>query len=257
MEINNDDLFHLALAVNDLDIKPLFELCCAKIARMTKDKTMQNKNLEAITCFLTGEGRGIVLKNIMMCMCENTANLLTGLIVRIKEHERLTAVSTAERQRASELLAQIEAERRRFAELQAQIGVEQHTSSQFKEGLTDEATSETLCKCEVQKLLNEKAAKVSDKTNRQSHLEVSNYYQEAKLMDSCNALDAGKNSVDKLRNELAVLRKEMERMQALCSEVRNEVEEKINALRNEMAALRYEMEYLREQLKEKSKRRES
>lgn len=39
IEKDNDTLFNLTLAANYMDIRPLLDLCCAKIASMIKDKT--------------------------------------------------------------------------------------------------------------------------------------------------------------------------------------------------------------------------
>ena len=55
--MNNDNLFHLTLAANYLDIKPLLDLCSAKIASMIKDKTVEQirVNLDIVNDFTPEE----------------------------------------------------------------------------------------------------------------------------------------------------------------------------------------------------------
>lgn len=57
VEMNNDNLFHLTLAANYLDIKPLLDLCSAKIASMIKDKTVEQirVNLDIVNDFTPEE----------------------------------------------------------------------------------------------------------------------------------------------------------------------------------------------------------
>lgn len=53
VEMNNDDLFNLTLAANYMDIKPLLDLCSAKIASLIKDKTVEQirVNLDIVNDF--------------------------------------------------------------------------------------------------------------------------------------------------------------------------------------------------------------
>ena len=39
LNLDHDSVFHLTLAANYLDIRPLLDLCCAKIASLIKGKT--------------------------------------------------------------------------------------------------------------------------------------------------------------------------------------------------------------------------
>jgi S-phase kinase-associated protein 1 len=51
--VDKDTLFNLTLASNYLDIKPLLDLCCAKIASFIKNKTPEEirVNLDIINDF--------------------------------------------------------------------------------------------------------------------------------------------------------------------------------------------------------------
>ncbi len=53
IEMDNENLFNLTLAANYMDIKPLLDLCSAKIASLIKDKTVEQirVNLDIVNDF--------------------------------------------------------------------------------------------------------------------------------------------------------------------------------------------------------------
>ncbi len=63
--LDKDTLFNLTLAANYLDIKPLLELCCARIASFIKNKTPEEirVNLDIVNDFSPEEEQQVRLEN--------------------------------------------------------------------------------------------------------------------------------------------------------------------------------------------------
>lgn len=58
---DNDTLYNLTLAANFLDIKPLLDLCCARIASFIKNKTPEEIRVNlGIVCDFTPEEEAAV-----------------------------------------------------------------------------------------------------------------------------------------------------------------------------------------------------
>jgi S-phase kinase-associated protein 1 len=63
--MDKDEFYHLTLAANYLDIKPLLDLCCANIASMIKGKTPEEirVNLDIVNDFTPEEEAQIRAEN--------------------------------------------------------------------------------------------------------------------------------------------------------------------------------------------------